>query len=185
MNDKPKVIIFNGPPRSGKDEAVNFLLRELPNSHRRSYKDALIELTARMLNLEVEEFLEGYNDECDWSPTGWMKDYIQYMTGPHNDPSYFSQRSALIHMSEEVIKPVFGERAFGDALVKRFPDSGVVLIPDGGFTEEVYPIIEKVGWENILIVKLHREGCSFDGDSRDYLPRIAGVQDVSLYQRML
>ena len=38
----------------------------------------------------------------------------------------------------------------------------------GGFVEELEPIIEKVGAENIVIVQLTREGCDYSSDSRKY-----------------
>ena len=72
-------------------------------------------------------------------------------------------------MSENIIKPVFGKDAFGKALVSSLPESGIVFISDGGFPEEVQPLIDHVGEDNLLIVRIHKQGATFEGDSRKYL----------------
>jgi N-glycosylase/DNA lyase len=41
-------------------------------------------------------------------------------------------------------------------------------VADGGFVEELEPLIEKVGSDNIVIVQLTREGHDYSTDSRRY-----------------
>ena len=41
-------------------------------------------------------------------------------------------------------------------------------LADGGFVEELEPIVQKVGKENVVIVQLTREGHDYSTDSRKY-----------------
>lgn len=178
-NNKLKVVVFNAPARSGKDLAADYMVSVVENGYKRQFKDKLIELTANFLNISVEDFLEGYDKKTtEVNPYGffigdtpeWYKDVpLYYVKSPDKDTYIYSKRQALIHVSENVIKPIFGEASFGDALVKSLPEEGIVFIPDSGFMEELIPVIDHVGAGNILVIKIEREGCTFEGDSRDYL----------------
>ncbi len=166
-----KVVLFNSPPRLGKGVAAKHMC-ELINTedtfftaHTREFKDTLFELTASMLDLEVEDFLHRYDSKNMGSPTGWHKDMKQFDI----NGTLCSQREALIHMSENIIKPVFGKDSFGKAMVESLPSEGIVFISDGGFPEEVQPVIDHVGEDNLLIIRIRREGVTFEGDSRQYL----------------
>ena len=48
------------------------------------------------------------------------------------------------------------------------PEEGINFVSDGGFASEVIPLVEEVGAENILVLRIHRPDCSFEGDSRDF-----------------
>ena len=81
MNKGLKVVVFNSPPRLGKDSAVKHLIG-LTNTedtfytaHHRAFKDSLFKLCAAMYGITVEEFLIGYDNKHPLSPTGWHKDY--------------------------------------------------------------------------------------------------------------
>ncbi|QJT70592.1 UNVERIFIED_ASMBLY: hypothetical protein SD1_64 [Shigella phage 2019SD1] len=81
-----------------------------------------------------------------------------------------SPRQFMIWISEEVMKPAFGEQYFGNRMVEQVHEMYrdlAVVISDGGFTEEIKPLI-KAGHE-VHICRLHREGFTFDGDSRNYI----------------
>ncbi len=166
-----KVVLFNSPPRLGKGVASKHMCGLINTeetfftAHTREFKDKLFELTASMLDLEVEDFLHRYDSKNMGSPTGWHKDMKQFDI----NGTLLSQRECLIHMSENIIKPVFGKDSFGKALVESLPSEGIVFISDGGFAEEVQPLIDYVGEDNLLIVRIRREGVTFDGDSRTYL----------------
>lgn len=43
------------------------------------------------------------------------------------------------------------------------------VFADGGFLAELIPLVGKIGAENITVAKIEREGCTFEGDSRDYV----------------
>jgi hypothetical protein len=90
-----------------------------------------------------------------------------------------SVRQAMIKVSEEVIKPVYGKNYFGESAAKTLAEGKLNIFSDSGFMEELIPIRNKVGAENILLIRLIREGCTFKGDSRGYLdPRVAGIKSI-------
>lgn len=180
MKKDLKAIIFNAPPRTGKDVASEHLIKILnekqPNvAHHRTFKHGLIKLCASLYGMTVEEFLEGYDAKSPFSETGWHKDNmcmgIASKEDRHGDLVFkrYSQRSSLIHISENVIKPVFGKDAFGKALVESLPEEGIVVISDcGGFVDEIKPVVENIKQENVLFIRIHREDMDFSDDSRSY-----------------
>jgi hypothetical protein len=46
----------------------------------------------------------------------------------------------------------------------------VVIISDAGKYDEVNYVIKKAGKQNCIIIRVHRDGCTFEGDNREYLP---------------
>jgi hypothetical protein len=81
----------------------------------------------------------------------------------------FSRREALIYVSEEIIKPTHGSDYFGKKAAEEMQPNVLYCFSDGGFKEELIPIINKLGAENIILIQLTREGCSFSSDSRRYI----------------
>jgi hypothetical protein len=79
-----------------------------------------------------------------------------------------SRREAMIHVSEDIIKPKKGLDYFGRSVAEEIEEDNNYALADGGFVEELEPIIEKVGAENIVIVQLTREGHDYSSDSRKY-----------------
>lgn len=95
-----------------------------------------------------------------------------------------SIREAIIYVSEIFCKPSFGEDYFGVIRankVKSYIDSSnhsdnIFLDASSGFIDELYPLLEVIHPENILIVRIYRDelgeistgGNSFSGDSRRY-----------------
>ena len=66
------------------------------------------------------------------------------------------------------MKPKEGLDYFGRLVAEEVEEGMQYAIADGGFVEELEPLIEKVGAENIIIVQLTREGCDYSTDSRKY-----------------
>ena len=79
-----------------------------------------------------------------------------------------SRREAMIYVSEEIIKPKHGKSYFGKMVSEEVEDNVHYAIADGGFIEELEPLVERVGAENIVIVQLTREGHDYSSDSRRY-----------------
>ena len=149
-----KVVIFNAPPGSGKDEACKYLLGACSNTFHKEFKSKLFTITREIFSVSKEEWENHYTRELKEQP--WDKLNV------------LSPRQALIFVSEKIIKPNFSKLYFGESLAKSL-EKGLNVVSDGGFEDEVLPIIEAVGKDNILVVKIKREGCSFEGDSRNYL----------------
>lgn len=185
-----EVVVYNSAPRCGKGVAASHM-KNLVNiqegnlaAFHMEFKDELFKLTANFLGLTVEDFLDGYDQtvgeyfaldtgglhyalmEQDITEDSWVKDLPMY---EFPDGVFRSKRESLIFVSEKVVKPSLGDTAFGKALVSQLPENGIVFISDSGFPEELQPVIDHVGADNVLVVRIHRSGCTFEGDSRDYL----------------
>ncbi len=148
-------IIFNGPPGSGKDEACAFLKSNYGFKHLQ-FKDQLFIDTVDHFGVSLEWFMDGYDDRN-----------IKEM--PVKELNGFSRRAALIHVSEDIIKPKYGKDYYGTKTAEKIDGVLSYCFSDGGFLEEVTPLINTVGQENICIVQLYRDGCYFSTDSRNYI----------------
>jgi len=97
----------------------------------------------------------------------------------------------LIDMSEKWFKPCYGSNIFGrlcaigiaeaiesadqldsnvtgdNTVVIGLPD--VYAISDSGFDKEADSVLQLFGNDDTLLIRLHRDGHSFEGDSRSYI----------------
>jgi len=147
------IIIFNGPPGSGKDEAAAWFKRR--GFAHLNFKHFLFKETIKEFDVDTIWFMDGFNNRT-------IKER------PEDELRGMSRREAMIHVSEDIIKPKYGKSYFGDQVAEQVDIGEEYVISDGGFVEELQPIIEKIGEENILLVQLVREGCSYQNDSRRY-----------------
>lgn len=148
------IVIFNGPPGSGKDEAASLFKHTFAWDHL-SFKHVLFRETIKHFGVTKEWFMDGYNNRE-------TKEKKEVELGNR------SRREAMIYMSEEVIKPTYGKDFFGRQVAAEIVDGRHYAISDGGFVEELVPLVERVGNKNIILVQLTREGCSYSNDSRRY-----------------
>lgn len=152
----PKIILFNGPPRSGKDTATKF---------------ALEHLGSRAVHYRFAEPLK----DAVHSLFGMSGIMIEHFDAVKNVPTdaFFgmSPREAYIWLSEEVAKPKFGKDFFTKIAIKEIEkyDDHIIVISDCGFNEEVEGLRLKFGSENIRIVYLERQGATYQNDSRTYI----------------
>ena len=154
LQRRKMIVIFNGPPASGKDEAAS-LYKEKYGFGNLSFKYQLFKETVKHFDVDERWFMEGYNDRTQKEKSEFA---LQGM----------SRREAMIHVSEDIIKPKKGLDYFGKSVAEEIFEDKNYALADGGFVEELEPIIEKVGAENIVIVQLTREGCDYSSDSRKY-----------------
>lgn len=154
--NKPFVVVLNGPPGSGKDTIA------------KAFSEQFLAI--------VESFkydLYQYAYKC-------VKEFISFaefhMLCIHrvlkNEPTDvlfgFSPRGFLIHVSEKIVKPIYGKDYFGKSFVGRIADvNDLVIVTDGGFDAEI-DVFYNHGIDHV-IVQVYRDGTSFDGDSRRYL----------------
>lgn len=177
-----KLIFINGPPRCGKDTAAKFLLHEFMHAPHYAtllkFSKPLKDGCRALYDITDEEFREFEQDK----------------EAPRDKLLGQSWRQAQISMSEEYMKPVFGEDVFGRLLFRRFRASptGMGIISDSGFEQEAVPLIQAYGVDNCLIVQLQRDGCTFEGDSRSYweLPNVTRVEvnnmfDLGMFEQQI
>lgn len=154
---KPVVIILNGPPFSGKD----FLAEEARKNFRYNtafyckvlqFKKKLFDLTKLIYSVSDEEWDRWYERD--------LKEV------PREELGGLSPRTALQHVSENVIKPIFGKDYFGKSLAKEIKDGVNYVVSDGGFPEELVPVCEKA---DVTVICILSDGCDYTGDTRRYL----------------
>lgn len=164
-----KLVLFNGPPRSGKDTAADYLV-ETRNAYSFKFSAPVKAAIKATFDLHEEE--------------------VEYIESIKSEPTTIfnglSYRQAQISFSEDWLKPTFGQEIFGRLAAQRLrkairqgPDQSLYVSSDSGFASEAYPVIKVFGPENVLLVRVFRDGCDFTGDSRSYLD-LKGVSTVTL-----
>lgn len=164
------VIVLNAPMKSGKDYLADLLVgimaaRGIPAAHR-EVKEMLFSIAIKAAGITPQLWAAIYDRHYKEEPCPYLM-----IDGKHVSP-----REWMIHCSEDLIKPVFGNHAFGDAAVnalrKDYPEGeGVIIYSDGGFIEEVERLSEyaySTGGD-FMLVRVHREGYGWGIDSRSYL----------------
>lgn len=147
------IILFNGPPGSGKDAAADYFGKR--GFKHLSFKYQLYKETVKYFDVDFNWFMEGYKDRE-------IKEIPSTLLGN------MSRREAMIYVSEKVIKPRKGLDYFGNQVANEIQDGVDYAISDGGFVDELVPVINKVGSENFTLVQLTRNGCDYSSDSRRY-----------------
>lgn len=144
------IIILNGPAGCGKDTIANRLLYD-HGFLVTCFKHDLYNMTATHYGIPFSQ-IKARNDDRSLKELPWVDG--------------LSVRQMLIHVSEDVCKPKFGKDLFGRlaaARVCHLPQSTNVVFSDGGFIEEALAL------PSPIVVRLHRDGLTFAGDSRSYL----------------
>jgi len=147
-------VVLNAPAGSGKDTVAE----HFSEHHHKEFKASLFDIAKSVAQISDKRWNELYSRELKEQPTDELFGR--------------SPREHMIHTSEKLIKPVYGNDYFGKALCRSLED-GINIISDGGFKDEIQFLIDELGSENVLIIQIYRDGCSFDNDSRNY------VDDVS------
>jgi hypothetical protein len=152
-----KILFLNGPPRSGKDTLG---------------RTVFLEFNARQHKM-AEPLGAGVPAMFGIHPDRWRVMREAEKDVPQADLMGWTPRQAMIWLSEEVMKPRFGDDIFGriatNELAKMQTTTELTIITDSGFKEECVPVVKKFGNKNCFLVRLHRDGCSYVGDSRSYL----------------
>ena len=152
---KRKLLLFNGPPRSGKDTAVQYVLDTFDGVAHLKLAGVLKDATHGLYGL-----------------AGVPTDYFEEVKGePQDELLGLTPRQAYINVAEKLFKPVHGETVFPELLTKQVVEqnSKVIAISDLGFQCELDYFVEKFGAENIVLYKIYRTGCTFANDSREYV----------------
>lgn len=145
-----KVVILNGPPGVGKDTLGSYLC-EL-GYEKAEFKESLYESTAFHCDIDINLLKRiASNRDTKDKPSFWLRGA--------------TPREALIHVSENIMKPKYGSRVFGETLAEICHNYTHVVVTDGGFKEEMQAVEDS---HELIVIRLHRNGCTFDGDSRSY-----------------
>jgi len=184
-----KMILLNAPAKSGKDVVIKHLQEKGIPLQYAECKDKLHNLVQEIFNIDDDHYWEIYNDRNlkearldEFKVVMTLRDYIS-LSGYCNAEGIVSNivnhdkiitklsiRQAMIYVSEVIIKPRFGSDYFGKARMSKMNHDGVYVDGSAAFVDEIDPLINELGQENILLIRVHREGYTFDGDSRSYIP---------------
>lgn len=173
-----KLILFNGAPNSGKDASAEIMKEVHGFGGIFAFKDELYKATAKYFGLDLDDFVKMARDRI-------LKDKKSRLILKRKGLNFFqrlwlltmsiftnmgiSPREALIHVSEDIIKPKHGDDFFGRKLSKSVKDSKhqIAYVSDSGFISEIKPLLED--GHDVYVVRLHRDGCTFANDSRSML----------------
>jgi hypothetical protein len=164
-----KVVIFNGPPGSGKDTCCEIISKGTQVRHY-SLASILKKATHSLfgINYLPENYFEGEIKEQESDLFGGL-----------------SPRQAYIKMSEEMVKPVLGADFFAETSIRMIEQDPLVktavCFSDCGFQNEFEVFVKKYGVKNVMLVHIEREGCDFSNDSRNYVTPVDGMQ----YQKIV
>lgn len=157
-----KVVILNAPVGVGKDVGAQHLAKTLTTLdgilvRQNEFKARLNELVCTIHGM----------DSRTWS----ILCKREHKDRPSSVLGGKTPRQVQIEVSEKVIKPFYGKDYFGKAAAQSLY-ADVEVFSDGGFVEEIEALVSSVGKENMLIIRIHQEGKSFEAteDPRRYLP---------------
>lgn len=156
----PKFLLLNGPPKSGKDAIVQ-QLREYITFHHLKFAMPMKAAIAAMFDIPMGQ-LENFKDV----PSHLLQ---------HRDTTLKERRDTmrelLIAFSEDFLKPKYGDDFLGRVFWQHAKQSAcnLIIATDIGFEAETERVISNAGAHNCRLIRLHRDGTSFDGDSRSYI----------------
>lgn len=164
-----KTILLNGPPSSGKDYAAR-VIRQHVGRGRIAYLDRMSmpikRAFAGMMNLYIDP-------EGNVEPWEARKEEVIPILG-------VSYRQWQIDFSEVFMKG-YGIDIFARLFLERLrvlklfregaKREAIMVVPDCGFAVEVTTLRDAMDMQDLLLVRLFREGCDFAKDSRGYISK--------------
>lgn len=165
------LLLFNGPPRSGKDTAAMHLFKnwqDFPWSRGECHFERMSfpnkAAFAAITQTEMDEFHNNLRYEnIKGEPLEFLK--------------YKSYRQFQIDFSETFMKPCYGQSIFARLLISRLlpirDRNDTVVIPDCGFQTEVDTLSNALTafskLFNVHLIRVVRPGFDFSTDSRSYV----------------
>lgn len=185
------IVLFNGPPRTGKDTGALIARAELE----------------RLMLERGDTFPVGHGMPQHLKFATPMKDAIHRFFGmglggdkfhtydgikddKRVETFRFSLRELYISLSETWAKPKFGIDVFGKLMAQRIKDTEwgcgtrVFVISDCGFQSEVNVLLDTFKTSDFLLIRLHRKGHTFAGDSRQYVAMPGYEHEVDISNDM-
>ena len=171
--NKPLVIMFNGPPRSGKDSACEIIMEHFPEVHYAYFKEVLYRESAKILGLD-------FNFWASVCQNGDLKDKTMLTMVDGETGAVMTPRDILIYLAEKVLKPKYGQdfiaRGTADTIIELIQlqreqsnEAAVIVVPDLGFDYEIDTFRDRLPDAHVISVAIHRPGFTFEGDSRSYV----------------
>jgi len=160
-----EIIFINGPPESGKDALGDYLNK----------KESFIRYKFASPLVSMAQVLSDYAKTGEFDTSREWKNSNVIGTNKTN-------RELMIALSENAIKPLLGKDYLGISAARSIHEELSFLnqlpiatngfsyvVTDAGFLEEVEACIDCLPDFKATIWRLHRDGCTFEGDSRSYV----------------
>jgi hypothetical protein len=159
-----RVLLVNGPPRSGKDTIGKIVAEHFSGTvYLTKFAKTLKERTHALYGL----FESGTGLPLSHDFFEDSKDR------PHEWFMGLTPRQAYIGVSERLMKRLHGEDVFGRLLLQDIElhgkDADLIVITDSGFMPEAEVVINHFGENNVDLIRVSMVGTSFEGDSRGYI----------------
>ncbi len=187
-----KILLINGPPKSGKDTLARMLENALmedtsmPICHFERFSMPIKRAFAGTMGIGIDNY---GNVKGDWED---IKDQ------PHPLLIGKSYRQWQIDFSESFMKPLYGLDVFGRLFCARlsiyegewdrkYQLEPVIVVPDSGFQIEIDSIKKYLPSASYKLIRLHRPGTNFNKDSRSYLddPSAIDIHNNGSLQNLL
>lgn len=158
-------IFFNGPPRVGKSTTADLVADEIKSKFYTRVGNVRRINMADHLKIATHGLYGYYNSHPDM--------FEDIKGEPQDELGGMTWRKGYISTSEELLKKLHGQQFFGDMFKRRVlretDENDCILVGDSGFGPELIPSINEFGTDNMLLVRLHRDGIDYSGDSRGYV----------------
>lgn len=166
------IVGFNGPPQCGKDTLAR-LFAEVVKAKHPHLRVLMVPLSNPLRFVAHAMIARVYSAALYES---FKKETFPQFGGR-------TGRQLMIDVSESFLKPVYGQSIMADMLIQEVSNlrADLVLIPDSGFQCEVQPIIDWVGYDKFLVCRVHRDGCSFENDSREWVEHPVDQMNTDIY----
>lgn len=163
-----RIVLINGAPGSGKDTLGVELQKHYSATHKTKifrFKDGLYEYAHSYI-----KHLISFDDFMFMCTNRFLKDV------PNEMFFDLSPREFLIFVSEKHAKKTKGENVWVNHFIEDYSEyiedhkgsPCMAIVTDLGFKNELDRLVESYQF-NINIIRIERTGCSFDGDSRNYV----------------
>ena len=155
------IVGFNGPPFSGKDTMARMLAEHMDS------QGVTIPVVEASLSTPLREIA--------YAMVGWEydpRDHDEYTRfKEHSFPQFGNTgRRLMIDVSECFLKKQYGISVMARLLLAAHKDfHGVLLVRDSGFQCEINPLVDAVGVDNLMVVRVERPGYDFSNDSREWV----------------
>lgn len=161
---KTKLVLLNGAPRSGKDTGADYLVK----AHG---------AVAFKFSGPIKAAIKAAFDLSDEQVA-----YLESVKGEPDDLLFgHSYRDVQISFSENWMKVLFGDKVFGHLAARKTGNlcASLLVCSDSGFASEAGPVLDTIGRENTLLIRVHRPGKTFAGDSRSFI-ELDGVKTIDI-----
>lgn len=147
------IILFNGPPRTGKDTASEYLIQQLHSSVILKFTEPVKNMTHERLDLNVPHY-----------------HYETLKDTPLSEFEGLTPREAYIETSRK-LRQEKGNNAVAKLFVESVMNSNeeIVINPDIGYDFEAEELFNAFDVNKVLLFKINRVDKTFENDCRTWL----------------